>query len=64
LHLWRMQEHDSALEAHVVLDNTRPASLVRADMKALLHDRFAITHSTIELESPDEACRNAPLIGH
>ena len=64
LHLWRMQEHDSALEGHVVLDNTRPASLVRADMKALLHDRFAITHSTIELESPDEACRNAPLIGH
>lgn len=63
LHLWQMQEHASSLEAHVVLDSTRPASQVRADLKTLLHDRFAITHSTIELENPDEACRNAPLIG-
>ncbi len=63
VHLWQMQEHASSLEAHVVLDSTRPASQVRADLKTLLHDRFAITHSTIELENPDEACRNAPLIG-
>ena len=64
LHLWRMQEHDSSLEAHVVLDNSRPAHEVRAQVKALLHDRFGISHCTIELESPAEACRNAPVIGH
>ena len=64
MHLWRMQEHDSSLEAHVVLDDTRPPTEVRAAIKALLHDTFAISHSTIELESAPEACRDAPLIGH
>jgi cobalt-zinc-cadmium efflux system protein len=64
MHLWRMQEHDISLEAHVVLDETRSPAEVRAAIKALLHDKFAISHSTIELESAPEACRNAPLIGH
>lgn len=64
LHLWRMQEHDSSLEAHVVLDDTRPAAEVRATIKAVLRDRFDIAHSTIELESPSESCVDAPLIGH
>jgi cobalt-zinc-cadmium efflux system protein len=64
MHLWRMQEHDSSLEAHVVLDDTRPPAEVRTAIKALLHDKFAISHSTIELESAPEACRDVPLIGH
>ena len=64
MHLWRMQEHDSSLEAHVVLDDTRPPTEVRAAIRALLHEKFAISHSTIELESAPEACRDVPLIGH
>jgi cobalt-zinc-cadmium efflux system protein len=64
MHLWRMQEHDSAFEAHVVLDGTHAPAEVRTAIKALLRERFAILHSTIELESAPEACRNAPLIGH
>jgi hypothetical protein len=36
----------------------------RTEVKALLQDRFGITHSTIEKESPAKACSNAPVIGH
>lgn len=64
LHLWRMQEHHVSLEAHVVLDDSQPAAAVRQAIKAKLHDRFGISHSTIELESRSEACADAPLIGH
>lgn len=65
LHLWRMQEKEAALEAHVVLaaDGSDPLA-VRAEIKARLSSVFALTHVTIEVESPEEACQGAPLIGH
>ena len=65
LHLWRMQESEAALEAHVVLTGAaEEAGAVRARIVTLLHDRFALTHVTLQLETRDEACPDAPLIGH
>ena len=64
LHLWRMQEHETALEAHVVLARPDEAMPVRARLKALLEDRFHIHHSVLELEEPAAACRDAQAIGH
>lgn len=65
LHLWRMQENEAALEAHVVLSGAAAeAPGVRARIVALLHDRFELTHVTLQLETRDEACADAPLIGH
>jgi cobalt-zinc-cadmium efflux system protein len=60
VHLWELDEHDSALEAHVVIetaDHTRWAQ-IKQEIKACLESRFGIHHSTLELEGPDEAaCR-------
>ncbi len=64
LHLWRMQEHETALEAHVVLSQGAQAQEVKARIKAHLADCFAIRHCTLELEALDAACDGAPLIGH
>jgi len=63
LHLWRVQEHRVALQAHVVIEDTAGMDAVRADLKALLEDRFGITHSSLELEGPGAACHDRALIG-
>lgn len=65
LHLWRMQEHEAALEAHVVLtDEATDAAALRDAVKTRLREAHDLHHVTIELESPDRACRESPLIGH
>ncbi|MBR9765890.1 MAG: cation transporter [Rhodobacteraceae bacterium] len=65
LHLWRMQEREAALECHVVLSGgAEEAGAVRAEVKRALHDDFELTHVTLEIETRDEACTDAPLIGH
>lgn len=63
VHLWRMQEHELALEAHVVFSDAAPDAL-RQRLKAQLADQFGIVHTMLELEQPDAACRDAARIGH
>jgi len=67
LHVWELDEHDRALEAHVVVDNehiTRWAEIKR-EIKLRLGERFHIHHSTVEFESPDEeACAPCPPSRH
>ncbi|KAA2315640.1 cation transporter [Pseudooceanicola sediminis] len=69
LHLWQMQEGEVALEAHVVLTPDAFAAPsggadTRAAIKQCLSESFGLTHVTIELEEPTNACNDAPLIGH
>ncbi|MBT9384020.1 cation diffusion facilitator family transporter [Pseudooceanicola sp. CBS1P-1] len=65
LHLWRMQEHEVALEAHVVLEEGGdPAGPARTTLKARLQEQFGLSHITIEIETPGQACPDARLIGH
>lgn len=66
LHLWQMQEHETALDAHVVLQKGRwsEADHLKDTIKAVLHDKFGISHITLELECHRHTCK-APLdIGH
>lgn len=66
VHLWQMQEHEAALDCHVVLTAegwTRTESIKR-DIKRRLNDRFGISHSTLEFENEDNAHQNADLYGH
>lgn len=63
LHLWELDEHHRALEAHIVVE---PAQLerwtvIKRELKQRLAERFSIEHSTLEFETHDEmACQPCP----
>ena len=66
VHLWQMQEHEAALDCHVVLTKagwTRIES-IKAEIKARLGERFGISHSSLEFEHTDHAHPAASLYGH
>ena len=66
LHVWMMDEHRSSLEAHLVIgrEDIDRQDALRRDAKALLSTRFAIEHSTLEIECEGEGCADAETIGH
>jgi cobalt-zinc-cadmium efflux system protein len=63
LHLWELDEHHRALEAHVVVE---PEQLnrwteIKRELKVRLGERFHVHHSTLEFEAHDEsACQPCP----
>ena len=60
IHLWHLTSEDTALSAHVVLDGEPSLHQAQAcgdDIKRSLADRFAIHHTTLELEC--HACEPA-----
>lgn len=66
LHLWQMDEHRDALEAHLVIS---PGAWDRADeIKQVVRDRlkeqFGISHTTLEPECGRHACDDPTAIGH
>ncbi len=52
LHVWNLASDVVALSAHVVVERAslHEAQLEREKLKALLEDRFGISHATLELE--------------
>ena len=66
LHLWQMQEHARALEAHIVVEKGQwdRADSIKAAVKALLAQGYGIKHSTLEVECSLHACEAPQLIGH
>lgn len=56
LHIWAMSTTQTALTAHLVLNRppTRSHRLIDEACR-VLHDRFEIAHTTIQLEPPDAA---------
>lgn len=63
VHLWRMQEHENAFQAHVVMTPGADAMVLRARIKQTLTDRFGIRHASIEIETAETQCRDPNLIG-
>lgn len=66
LHLWQMDEHRNALEAHLVI---RAGAWDRADeikqaVRDLLETRFGVSHCTLEPECSRHVCNDAMTIGH
>ncbi len=51
LHIWQLDEHHNALEAHVVIDDFGQTQVVKLALKAALEARFSIAHSTLEFET-------------
>jgi len=66
VHLWQMQEHEAALDCHVVLtaDGWGQIEKIKAAIKDRLKDDFSIGHSSLEFEHEDHAHENADLYGH
>lgn len=66
LHLWQMQEHENALDAHLVIEAGRWQNVdaIKDAVKRTLRDRFNITHTTIEPECLEHACIEPNIIGH
>jgi cobalt-zinc-cadmium efflux system protein len=67
LHIWELDEHDRALEAHVVVEaaDMERWTEIKLEIKRRLDERFHIHHSTLELESRDEAdCQPCPPARH
>lgn len=64
-HFWQMDEHRAALDAHVVIAEGRwsDADAVKARIRAVLADRFDITHTTLELECARHACDDPTEFG-
>jgi len=66
VHLWQMQEHEAALDCHVVVSEASWHNLesVKADIKTQLNAHFGISHSSLEFEHVDRAHQDARLYGH
>ncbi|MGX9857501.1 cation diffusion facilitator family transporter (plasmid) [Limimaricola variabilis] len=66
VHLWQMQEHEVALDCHVVLNDLSWESIeaVKAEIKRRLKDDFGISHSSLEFEDERNSHRDAELYGH
>jgi len=64
IHLWAVAENDIHLEAHITVVD-QPLSqtyALRAALEELLHDRFEINHTTIQLEAINDSCKTADLL--
>ncbi|MCR8825268.1 cation diffusion facilitator family transporter [Pseudosulfitobacter koreensis] len=66
VHLWQMQEHEAALDCHVVLTDSGWDGIegIKTAIKARLTEQFGIGHSSLEFEHEDRAHQDADLYGH
>ena len=67
VHVWAIDESSNALEAHLVVADVRASEVegIKREVKALLSERFAIGHATLELELASATCTQADtVIGH
>ena len=59
VHIWALSSEITALSAHVVLADMQSWRMVLEDMRAILHERFAIDHVTLQPETTsisDDGC--------
>lgn len=64
VHLWIMQEHGNALDAHVVAASETDPGALRKAVKSQLLDTFDLHHTTLELETETDRCIDPLVIGH
>ncbi len=59
LHIWPLSTTEAALTCHLVMPGGCPDDAFLRSVSTMLHDRFHIGHSTVQVER-DEACAQAP----
>jgi|SRR5262245_6458013 len=52
LHIWTITSDRHALTAHVVVNDARNSYRVLRELREMLAEQFALTHSTIQIEDP------------
>lgn len=50
VHIWQLDEHYNALEAHIVITTFNQTEKVKKALKKELSEHFSISHSTLEFE--------------
>jgi cobalt-zinc-cadmium efflux system protein len=55
LHIWPMGTTETVLTAHLLIPAGHPGDAFLAGAQAMLHERFAIGHATLQVET-DPAC--------
>lgn len=65
-HFWQVDEHHSALDAHLVIarGDWGRADSIKEAVKRHLREQYGIGHTTLEMECSAHACIGAPPIGH
>ena len=51
LHVWTLTSGREAMSAHVVVDDVRESERLLESLHAVLHARFGIDHTTVQLET-------------
>ena len=66
LHIWGMSTTESALTAHLVMPRGYPGDTFMDDLAQTLKTRFAIAHSTLQIEqgTTEHACALEPVATH
>jgi cobalt-zinc-cadmium efflux system protein len=65
VHTWSVGPQDTFLTMHALVNGAADQAMVLKDTKALLAERFGITHTTIQIEVDDcvdEDCAEAPPV--
>ncbi len=52
LHIWTITSGRHAVTAHVVINDAKESYRILREVREMLADRFALTHSTIQVEDP------------
>lgn len=60
LHLWSVAGDDMSLTAHIVVADEAAVQSARARVAAMLHDRYEIEHSTLQIETDRDKCPEPP----
>ncbi len=50
IHIWQLDEHNNALEAHVVINDFSQINTIKSIIKQQLLEKHSIKHSTLEFE--------------
>ncbi|PTW61518.1 cobalt-zinc-cadmium efflux system protein [Breoghania corrubedonensis] len=66
VHLWQMNEHQNAVDAHLVIAEGfwERADTIKASAKQRLKSEFGVGHTTLEMECTHHVCLEARAIGH
>ena len=64
VHIWRMSEHENALDAHIVVSSETGEAVqqLRKEIKNFLNITFDISHATLEFETSH--CGQTTIFGH